>query len=160
MSAELLQHIRQTIAHNVWANEQVAASLVPIPRPPAKAVLVLAHIVGAERVWHARLTRTGAFEVWPSLNVMQCVEAMRDLRRQWMTWIDSLGSTDLDQPVSYVNSRGESWTNTVREIIAHVTHHSSYHRGQIATLIGSEGYTPPGTDFILAVREGRLDQTS
>lgn len=155
---DILAHLRQTTAYNAWANEQVAASMEPIAHPPAKAVLVLAHIVGAERLWHARLVGDGKPEVWPALNVAQCVSSMRELRRLWTAWTHDLTLEELERPVEYVNSKGEPWTNTVREIVAHMTHHSGYHRGQIATLLGSAGHIPAYTDFIHAVRQNLLEQ--
>lgn len=156
---DLIAHFRQTMAHNAWANEQVAESLRPIAQPPAKAVLVLAHIVGAERLWYSRIVGNLAPEVWPALNVAQCIDATHDLRRQWTTWSQALTIGELDRDVSYVNSKGEPWTNTVREVIAHLTHHSSYHRGQVATLLGATGHMPAYTDFIHAVRQGYLEQS-
>jgi uncharacterized damage-inducible protein DinB len=155
---DLLSHLRQTILHNAWANQQVADALEPVTKPPAKAVLVLAHIVGAERLWHSRLVGNGSPEVWPALNVAQCAKAIRELSHVWTMWFGTLAVSDLDRTVSYVNSKGEPWSSTVREIITHMTHHSAYHRGQIATLIGSAGFTPAYTDFIHAVRQGLLVQ--
>jgi len=156
---DLLAHLRHTIDYNAWANEQSADSLKPIAKPPAKAVLVLAHIVGAERLWHARLVASSAPEVWPALNVPQCVEAIHRLRRVWRDWAHNLSADDLERPVEYVNSKGEPWTNAVHEIITHMTHHSCYHRGQIATLLGSAGHTPAYTDYIHAARQGFLEQS-
>ena len=155
---DLLAHFRQTIQYNAWANQQVADALKPVAKPSAKAVLVLAHIVGAERLWHARLVGSAAPEVWPALNVAQCAGAMRELSHIWTNWSRLLTPGDLDRAISYVNSKGEPWSSTVREIITHMTHHSAYHRGQIATLLGAAGVTPAYTDFIHAVRQGLLVQ--
>ena len=155
---DLLAHLQRTIDYNAWANEQVADSLKPIAKPPAKAVLVLAHIVGAERLWHARLVASSPPEVWPALNVAQCAEAVHRLRRVWSDWSHALSGDELERPIEYVNSKGEPWSSTVGEIITHVTHHSAYHRGQIATLLGSAGFTPAYTDYIHAVRQGFLEQ--
>ena len=35
----------------------------------------------------------------------------------------------------------------------HVVNHSSYHRGQMALLLGQEGKSPPATDYIFYLRE-------
>ncbi len=154
---DMLAHLSQTIIYNAWANEQVAASMQPIAKPPAKAVLVLAHIVGAEQLWHSRLVGAPAPEVWPHLSVQQCAASMRELTRTWREWTKSLTAADLDRPVRYVNSKGEPWASTVGEIVTHLTHHSAYHRGQIATLLGAAGHTPAYTDYIHAVRQRLLE---
>jgi uncharacterized damage-inducible protein DinB len=56
--------------------------------------------------------------------------------------------------VTYTNSKGEVWTSGVEDILTHVTIHSAYHRGQIASDLRAEGHTPAYTDFIHAVRQG------
>ncbi len=60
----------------------------------------------------------------------------------------------LDQSVSYTNSQGEAWSSTVEEILTHITVHSAYHRGQIASDLRAAGMTPAYTDYIHAVRRG------
>jgi uncharacterized damage-inducible protein DinB len=36
----------------------------------------------------------------------------------------------------------------------HVVNHSSYHRGQVVTLLRQLGKTPPATDFLIYFDEG------
>jgi len=60
----------------------------------------------------------------------------------------------LDQSVSYTNSQGEGWSSTVEEILSHLTVHSAYHRGQIASDLRAAGMTPAYTDYIHATRRG------
>ena len=156
---DLLVHLRQTIHYNAWANEQVAGSLQVSVNPPPKAVLVLAHIVGAERLWHARLLGAAAPEVWPGLGVAQCAAGVRELKQTWNAWANALVAADLDRVVHYVNSKGEPWSNSVCDILTHMTHHSAYHRGQIATLLGAAGHSPAYSDYIHAVRQGFLQRS-
>jgi uncharacterized damage-inducible protein DinB len=59
--------------------------------------------------------------------------------------------------VSYVNSKGEPWTNRAEDILLHVVFHSAYHRGQIASDMRPAGLQPAYTDFIHAIRSGKLD---
>ena len=63
----------------------------------------------------------------------------------------------LDDKVEYRNSKGESWSSSVEDILAHVLLHSAYHRGQIALQMRSSGIAPAYTDFIHAVRQGLVE---
>jgi uncharacterized damage-inducible protein DinB len=55
-------------------------------------------------------------------------------------------------PVTYTNSKGETFTNSASDILAQVFSHGCYHRGQIAALVKRGGGTPAMTDFIFFVR--------
>jgi uncharacterized damage-inducible protein DinB len=59
--------------------------------------------------------------------------------------------------ISYKNTKGEPWTDTVQDILTHVLMHSAYHRGQIASQMRASGQTPAYTDFIHAVRQGLIE---
>ena len=64
----------------------------------------------------------------------------------------SLDAAELNRPVHYVNSAGQEFVNTVRDILFHVAMHGSYHRGQIALLVREAGGQPAATDFIAFAR--------
>jgi uncharacterized damage-inducible protein DinB len=60
----------------------------------------------------------------------------------------------LESGITYRNTKGEPWTNSVGDILMHVTMHSAYHRGQIAAAMRAEGHAPAYTDFIHGARQG------
>jgi uncharacterized damage-inducible protein DinB len=59
--------------------------------------------------------------------------------------------------VSYKNSKGEPWSSAEEDVLMHVVMHSAYHRGQIATDMRANGFTPAYTDFIHAIRQGLVE---
>jgi uncharacterized damage-inducible protein DinB len=114
----------------------------------------MAHIVGAEYLWLARLEGESApLAVWPDLGVEACREKAAALARLWPELLEAHRNS-LDDTISYTNSQGEAWTNTVEEILTHVTIHSAYHRGQIASDLRAASMAPAYTDYIHAVRQG------
>jgi uncharacterized damage-inducible protein DinB len=54
--------------------------------------------------------------------------------------------------VSYRNSAGREFTNTVADIVTHVAMHGSHHRGQIALKLRASGQEPPYVDYIQFAR--------
>lgn len=154
----LLQHYRQLVNYDEWANLEVVRSFRATGSPPARSVKLLAHVVAAEHVWLARLLqRQSPFPVWPELALEQCEEQARLLSFSWRDCLSGDSPDSLDRSVSYKNSKGEPWTSSVRDILTHVFMHSAYHRGQIAADMRQAGHVPAYTDFIHGVRQGLVE---
>src|SRR5688572_32730826 len=47
------------------------------------------------------------------------------------------------------NTKGEQWKYPLWQMMQHVVNHSSYHRGQAATLMRQLGTEPAPTDFLI-----------
>ena len=131
-------------------------SSLRVGTPPPRSLKWMAHIVGAECLWLARLRgEPTPLPVWPELEVESCAKLLQELSRRWPAYLEDSGE-GLGDSVSYTNSKGESWTSTVEEILTHVTIHSAYHRGQIASDLRAAGMVPASTDYIHAVRQGHI----
>jgi uncharacterized damage-inducible protein DinB len=155
---DLLQHYRQLVSYDEWANLEMIDSLRAAGSPPARSLKLLAHVVAAEHVWLARLLqKQSPFPVWPELTLEQCEEQARLLSGSWRDYLTDGSPGSLERIVSYRNSKGESWTSSVRDILTHVFMHSAYHRGQIAADMRQAGHVPAYTDFIHGVRQGLVE---
>jgi len=153
-----ISEIQRLFVYDDWANREALASLKLTEGPPPHALRLMAHIVACEWLWLARLQEEKkAVTVWPDLSLAQCETQLADLQRFWFYYLEGLSPAMLAQPIAYVNSRGESWRNTVEDILVHVVMHSVYHRGQIALALRTAGETPAYTDFIHAVRQGFVE---
>ena len=150
-----MQHLRKLLRYDVWANRETLGSLKQ--SAPPRSLMWLAHIVGAEYLWLARLRQYDeTLPVWPELDVEACGERLDQLSLLWPEYLDDTDESFTER-VAYTNSRGEAWTNTVEEILTHVVIHSAYHRGQIASDVRASGGTPAYTDYIHAVRQGLIE---
>ena len=149
-----MRHLRRLLRYDVWANRETLRSLKQ--SAPPRSLRWLAHIVGAEYLWMARLRRRQeTLPVWPELDVEACGERLDELSRLWPEYLDD--DPDASEKIPYTNSKGEAWTNTVEEILTHVVIHSAYHRGQIASDVRASGGVPAYTDYIHAVRQGLIE---
>ena len=147
------QQLERLLRYDVWANRETLQSLRS-SAPPRKSLAWMAHIIGAECLWLARLKdETSPLAVWPELTVDQCAERLNQLERGWEEYLGRIGDSELEASVTYINSKGERWTSTVEEILTHVTIHSAYHRGQIASDVRASGGVPAYTDYIHAARQ-------
>ncbi len=152
-----MEQLTRAFAHNAWANHEALRALQAATSAPGRAVDVMAHILGAECEWLRRLGQGAPdLRVWPALALTDCVRFLPALADAWSTLLGGPAG-GLERTVHYTNSKGERWSNTVVDILTHVTLHSSYHRGQIATLLGRAGEPVAYTDYIEFVRRGYAD---
>jgi|KBSSwiStaDraftv2_1062776.scaffolds.fasta_scaffold116096_3 uncharacterized damage-inducible protein DinB len=153
-----MQRLRRLLAYDDWANRETLAALRAAGSAPAKSSKVLAHVIGAERLWLDRLKRAKPkVAVWPDLSLDRCRDEIAELDKAWEDYLDDLAPEDLERTIDYVNSKGESWSSTVNDVLTHVLLHSAYHRGQIASELRDAGCEPAYTDFIHAVRKGLVE---
>jgi uncharacterized damage-inducible protein DinB len=153
MRMNLADYMRRQFAYNTWANGEVLKTLRGNGGGSERSLQLMAHILAAERVWLDRLMRLPqSVAVWPEPDLARCETENSKLGRQWSEFLDD--TKDLDQSIAYKNSKGESWTSTVIDVLTHVVMHSAYHRGQIASHMREIGQTPAYTDFIHGVRQG------
>ena len=155
---DMIEHLHRLFVYDDWANRQVLASMQQAETVPARSLKFMGHILSAERLWLERLRQQKqTFPVWPDFTLQECETEATELPGLWRNYLDAASEAGLSRPVSYTNSKGESWTNRKEDILLHVIMHSAYHRGQIATDMRAAGFTPAYTDFIHGVRLGLVE---
>ena len=92
--------------------------------------------------------------VWPELPLAGFSVEIKRLAGIWRDYLSEPAAARLGQPVAYVNSKGESYTSSVEDILTHVVFHGAYHRGQIAASMRVSGFEPAYTDYIHSIRQG------
>jgi uncharacterized damage-inducible protein DinB len=152
---DLIEHFNRLFAYDGWANQEVLAGLraasTPLPRP----LELMAHIVASERLWMERLQeKPQTLPVWPDFTIEECERQASELAVLWKTYLSANSEVDLAEPVSYQNSKGESWSSRKDDILMHLITHAAYHRGQVAMVVRAAGFIPAYTDFIHSIRQG------
>jgi uncharacterized damage-inducible protein DinB len=116
----------------------------------------LVHIVWAEWLWLRRwrgespkqIFAPEDFQDWAALEF--CWTA---LESEQQSFLECLNDELLKTRVSYENLQGERWEYSLAQMMQHTVNHSSYHRGQVVTLLRQLGQTPPATDMLIFVDE-------
>ena len=113
---------------------------------PERAIKLLSHTLNAQKIWNDRIAgEKDRVDVWGDIKVEE-MERAESLNFE--ETIGVLEKEDLDRIVQFQNSKGESYQNSVRDIIFHIINHSTYHRGQIATEFRKQGIDPVVSDFV------------
>ena len=154
---DLHSYLKRLFEYDDWANREVVTSLQKLPYAPHKSVRLMAHVVAVEYVWLARLNSQSDPPVWPEWTLPEISQQRESLPSVIGKFFQNL-SADLDHPISYTNTKGERWTNSIGDILMHIVMHSAYHRGQIATVLRDTGVAPPYTDYIQAVRTRQIEE--
>jgi uncharacterized damage-inducible protein DinB len=149
--------VRRLFKYDRWANRQVAEALAKSVSAPPKSVKWMAHIVGSEAMWLARLTRqTAPLPIWPEFLAADLLRELDVVDRAWQQFVDGLHDVTVGSTCEYANSKGELFASAVGDLLTHVVMHSAYHRGQIAADMRAAGLEPVYTDFIHAARQGYI----
>jgi uncharacterized damage-inducible protein DinB len=156
-----LETILELYEYNRWANArslQAASTVSPedftkeVGGSFASLRGTLAHMYGAEWIWLQRWQGTSPRQLPFALDFPD-VETIRsrwqDVEREQKKFLDALDAGRLTQVVSYVNLKGETFAYPLGRMLQHVVNHSTYHRGQVATILRQLKATPLSTDLLL-----------
>jgi len=146
--------LSRLLRHLLWADERTAQALASLPAPDPELTKLFAHVLGAEAVWLARIAGEPATVMaWPALDIAACTALANQNHAAIETLAASLTDAELARTISYTNTKGVSFTNSVDDILQHVAMHGMYHRGQVALGVRQAGGTPLATDFVAYLRE-------
>lgn len=143
--------MRPFFSHLFWADARALDSLRVSDGDTERARELLAHIIGAEAVWLARIEgRDPELAVWPTLTLDECETAARRVRASYEALLARIerDPAELTRMVHYRNSAGLEFDSSVADILHHVALHGAYHRGQVALLVRMAGAVPQASDYI------------
>ena len=150
----LWEHHRTQFQYGVWANSEVLRVMAAQNVLDLKCCSLMAHIAGSEWLWLTRvLGEPARMAVWPDFGLDQAATELQTVQAGWDKQLQSNDPSELSREIKYVNSKGQTWTSNIGDILTHVVVHSAYHRGQIAVVMRQKGFDPAYTDFIHAIRK-------
>ena len=158
--------VQELLNFNTWANAKLldAVEGLDLTRftrtlggsfPSVQATLT--HILWVEWLW---------LERWHGRSPQQVFEpgefpSVEELRTRWvqlqaaqMAYVKTLSQGELQQVIRYTNLKGELWEYPLWRQIYHLVNHSTYHRGQVITMLRVLGAPRPATDFLVFCDEG------
>ena len=159
-----VDEIRDLFSYTEWANERILETLRgmseeqltrPIESSFPSIRETLAHIVMAEWVWLRRWKGESPTE-WPEWADLRSLDAitghLRAIEAERRELLESLTDDELHRDLSYRSIKGDPFSNPLVGLMQHMVNHSTYHRGQLTTMIRQAGGKPPATDLIVWLR--------
>jgi uncharacterized damage-inducible protein DinB len=147
----MIPFFKELFEYNHHFNQQLATVFeANADKIPEKSATWFSHILNAHQVWNSRiLLDTNKFGVWEIHHVNELIKIDQD---NYVNSIKILDQGSLQTEIKYVTSKGDPFTNTIRDILFHIINHSTYHRGQIAADFRQNGLEPIVTDYIFYKR--------
>ena len=153
--------IEHLYAYDRWANAKtldVAARLTPeqftqhLGNSHASVRDTLAHIWGANWIWLMRWRGTSP-KALPHPDDFPDLESLRakwaEIESEQAEFISTLTDETLATVIVYTNTKGEEWAYPLADLMQHLVNHSSYHRGQITTMLRQMGAEAVSTDLLI-----------
>jgi uncharacterized damage-inducible protein DinB len=157
--------VRELYEFNAWAQRRICDALASLPPEPYLRDLgsshggihgTLSHIVWAEHLW---LTRWQGRPP-PAVPQGKDLRSLAEVRARWeeveegrAQVLRDLSDAQLAATITIQPTLGGVYVHTYLQTLQHGVDHSSYHRGQIVTLLRQLGARPPSTGLILFYRE-------
>ncbi len=160
-----LQEIKMLTAYSSWATNRMLEAVEALPAEDGIRDLksshrsihgTLTHLAGAEKLWLSRMAGT------PDKTMITPAEVptIADVRALWektgfaiAKFLGGMTDRKLQETFTMSTPTGEQFVHTFTQALQHMVDHSTYHRGQVVTLMRQMGHTPPNTGMIAFIRE-------
>lgn len=156
-----MKRIQELYEYNRWANARMldaASRLTPEQftkdlRSSHRSVRdTLTHVMSAEWIYLKRWQGTSPKAMlvpsdFPTISLLRARWAA--VEREQADFVSNVTEESLKTIIAYVNTKGEAWSYPLWQIIVHVVNHSTYHRGQVMTMLRQLGAEPVATDFLV-----------
>ncbi len=147
-----LKYFKGLMAYNAWANTKMLSWLHSISESQWNQTIessfpnireTVLHILGAEYIWLQRLCEVNE-TVWvPAVfdgSNTELMEALENASADLERFLETFAIENLWNTVYFKRINGENQSLKNFEIFAHVVNHSSYHRGQVVTMLSQVGF--------------------
>jgi uncharacterized damage-inducible protein DinB len=155
-----LADIQELFRYNQWANNRMFDTVCGLTVDEFTRDLgnsfpsmrdTLTHIVWAEWIWLQRWKGTSPQQVFdakefPDANALKA--RWLQLKAEQDNFLGAVTAERLHAVRAYVNLRGLSCRYPLWREMYHVVNHSTYHRGQLTTMLRQLQATPVPTDFL------------
>lgn len=158
-----LHNIHELYAYNRWANARILDATAKLTEEQFLRDLrnsfpsvrdTLAHILGAEWIWLRRWKGTSPKGLPPGADFSTHAalrERWAEVEHEQTEYLDALKKEALETPLTFTNIAGKTLTFPLRYQLQHLVNHSTYHRGQITTMLRQLDAQPISTDLIVYV---------
>jgi len=153
------------IDYTIWANHRVMRACATVPVDDFKRELgasfggirgTLAHVMWSEWIWLERwkgVSPPGP----PDESELADVVALRDrwkvIEDHRRAWLDALPPAGAGAVIHYKNTAGVPFAAPLWQLVQHVANHSTYHRGQVTSMLRQLGGRTVQTDLVVFDRE-------
>ena len=152
--------------YNIWANDMVCDWLQKISEEQWMQHVTssfnsiqetVLHIVAAEHIWFQRMSKEQN-QVWLQSTFTgtknEHVALWKTSSAALKDFVESFDENNLQANLDFKRLNGDAYSMPFFELLAHVFNHSTYHRGQLVTMLRQVGFTGiEATDMLVYFRK-------
>ena len=161
----MLETIRLLYDYTRWADARMLEAVSKLAPEPwtkdlgssLKSVRdTVVHIASAQWIWLSRWKGETPKGMWtaadyPTLaSVRDCWDPVRE---ELAAFAAAQSDASLKAPLAYKNLKGDPMSYPLGHLMLHAVNHSTYHRGQVTTLLRQLGAQPVSTDLVVYYAE-------
>ena len=161
-----VQDIHTLYDFNYWALHRILEVVETVPEENFLKDLgsshgglhgTLVHTLGAEEIWLQRWKGNSPTSFYSPKDF----PSFESVRNRWeMVEMEMMGfchmlktDDDVRRIVTYKDLKQNEYSQPLWQLMQHLVNHSSYHRGQVVTLLRQSGVKPVGTDLVAYYRQ-------
>jgi len=154
------------LQYNHWANEKMCKYLEGVDEPAIASnerekfetiKSIILHIANTEQTWLGRLSGKNIpnmYNLDTSKSFSDICKSIRKNSDEFIIFLSGKDDNFFLLSTEYVNLKGQTFSQNNAEIILHSMNHSTFHRGQVMSMLRHVGYTDQSaSDFIMFLRE-------
>jgi uncharacterized damage-inducible protein DinB len=153
------------LEYTVWANHRIVRVAATLTVEEFKRDLgsshggvrgTLAHMLGGEWIWLERWKGVSPPRLLDEAefpDVMALRERWKGVEDHRQAWFGGLKKGAASAPVRYRTTERKEFAAPLWQLVQHVVNHSTYHRGQVTTLLRLLGAKTVSTDIVVWDRE-------
>jgi len=139
--------------YNIWANDITRSWLEKITHEQWSEKIIssfnsiqetVLHIVSAETAWLQRLQKKEKI-AWLQMEFKgskeENIALWKNASKQLKEFMDLFDEAKMNDMLTFKRFNGEENTMQYYEVFAHTFNHSTYHRGQVVTMLRQAGFT-------------------
>ena len=162
MNADDIQNL---YAYNRWANHRITSACRALDADALTRNLgnsfgsirdTLVHTSWAEWIWLERWQgrspkQPAAFNEYRDIDAIE--KRWAEIESGQQAFIATVTDSALAKRIAYENLSNQRWEYSLGQMMQHVANHSTYHRGQVVTMLRQLGAKAVSTDLLLYVDE-------
>jgi len=147
------------LQYNTWANRLIGSTIESFPHElfersvggsfgSLKATII--HLLESDYLWMQRWKGIPLADVptWDVTTFAAINRIWTDIQNEMLEVAEKLSQTPTKN-IDFITRKGIPYTLPFEDIVVHLTHHGSYHRGQLTHIIRELGQNPVSTDYFI-----------
>lgn len=155
------QYFIELADYNIWANNLQCDWLEQLSEEQWKQPIIssfnsiqetVLHVISAENVWLQRLEKE-ANPVWLQSSYTgtkaEHIALWKSLSQKLKDFTIDMDEAILKEDLAFSRLNGDAYSMPHYQVLAHIFNHSTYHRGQLITMLRQTGFTAVGSTDML-----------